>query len=159
MEDTLLGFRVSPWHKAKNRRLIETEKFYLFDVGVANYLARRMPKVGTPKFGHSFEHYILMELKAYQAYRNPELDIRYWRTSTGFEVDFILGDMNVAIDVKGTQRVHSGHARGLKALLEENSVERAIIVSLEKEPKRIGPSLEVLPWQVFLETLWSGELV
>ncbi len=26
-----------------------------------------------------------MELKAYQAYKNPELDIRYWRTSSGFE--------------------------------------------------------------------------
>ncbi len=29
LEDTLLGFRISPWRKAKNRRLIETEKFYL----------------------------------------------------------------------------------------------------------------------------------
>jgi len=159
LEDTLLGFRVSPWRKVKNRRLIETEKFYLFDVGLANYLARRMPKVGTPEFGHSFEHYILMELKAYQAYRNPELDIRYWRTSTGFEVDFILGDMNVAIEVKGTQKIHSGHARGLKALLEEHLVERAIIVSLEKESKRMESRLEVLPWQLFLEELWSGEFV
>jgi predicted AAA+ superfamily ATPase len=159
LEDTLLGFRVSPWRKAKNRRLIETEKFYLFDVGVANYLARCMPKAGTPEFGHSFEHYILMELKAYQAYRNPELDIRYWRTSTGFEVDFILGDMNVAIEVKGTHRIHSGHARGLTALLQEHAVERAIIVSLEKEPKRLESSLEVLPWQVFLEALWSGDIV
>jgi predicted AAA+ superfamily ATPase len=159
LEDTLLGFRVSPWRKAKNRRLIETEKFYLFDVGVANYLARCMPKAGTPEFGHSFEHYILMELKAYQAYRNPELDIRYWRTSTGFEVDFILGDMNVAIEVKGTHRIHSGHARGLMALLQEHAVERAIIVSLEKEPKRLESSLEVLPWQVFLEALWSGDIV
>ena len=100
-----------------------------------------------------------MELKAYQTYRNPELDIRYWRTSTGFEVDFILGDMNVAIEVKGTQRVHSGHARGLKALLEEHSVERAIIVSPEKEPKRLESPLEVLPWQLFPEALWSEELV
>ncbi|MBW2657074.1 MAG: ATP-binding protein, partial [Deltaproteobacteria bacterium] len=101
LEDTFLGHRIQPWRKAKKRRLIETEKFYLFDIGLANYLARRTPKIGTPEFGHSFEHYILMELKAYQAYCNPELDIRYWRTSTGFEVDFILGDMNVAIEVKG----------------------------------------------------------
>jgi predicted AAA+ superfamily ATPase len=27
LEDTLLGIRVQPWRKAKNRRLIETEKF------------------------------------------------------------------------------------------------------------------------------------
>jgi len=107
LEDTLLGFRVEPWRKVKKRRLIETEKFYLFDVGLTNYLARRSPKTGTPEFGQSLENYILMELKAYQAYRNPELDIRYWRTSTGFEVDFILGNMNVAIEVKGRSRVGS----------------------------------------------------
>ena len=157
LEDTLLGFRVPPWRKSKKRRLIETEKFYLFDVGVANYLARRTPKIGTPEFGHSFEHFILMELKAYQAYRNPELDIRYWRTSTGFEVDFILGDMDAALEIKGSPRIHEGHTRGLSALMEEHAVKRAIIVSLEKEPKRLDTFLEVLPWQVFLEALWSGE--
>lgn len=158
LEDTFLGFRITPWRKVRNRRLIETEKFYLFDVGVTNYLARRAPRIGTPEFGNSFEHYILMELKAYQAYRNPELDIRYWRTSTGFEVDFVLDDMNVAIEVKASQRVHSTHTRGLRALLEEHTVKRAVIVSLEKQQKKLDSSIEVMPWQVFLNTLWSGEL-
>jgi predicted AAA+ superfamily ATPase len=158
LEDTLLGFRVPPWRKKKKRRLIETEKFYLFDVGVTNYLARRAPRIGTPEFGKSFEQYILMELKAYQAYRNPELDIRYWRTSSGFEVDFILGNMNVAIEVKGSEKIHSGHTKGLKALLEEQTIDMAIIVSLEKQPRKLDPSIEVLPWRVFLETLWSGGL-
>jgi len=40
--------------------MILTEKFYLFDVGVANYLSRRQPKIGSPEFGKAFEHYILM---------------------------------------------------------------------------------------------------
>jgi len=158
LEDTLLGFRVQPWRKAKKRRLIETEKFYLFDVGVSNYLARRTPRIGTPEFGHSFEHFILMELKAYQAYRNPELEISYWRTSTGYEVDFILGDMELAIEVKGSQRIHSGHVRGVKALLEEHKVRKAMVVSLDKSPRKIDPSFEVQPWQYFLEALWSGNL-
>ncbi len=111
LEDTFLGHRIQPWRKVKKRRLIETEKFYLFDIGLTNYLARRTPKIGTPEFGHSFEHYILMELKAYQAYRNPELDIRYWRTSTGFEVDFILGDMNVAIEISYIHLTMLNHLR------------------------------------------------
>jgi len=158
LEDTLLGFRVQPWRKAKKRRLIETEKFYLFDVGVSNYLARRTPRIGTPEFGHSFEHFILMELLAYQAYRNPELEISYWRTSTGYEVDFILNDMELAIEVKGSQRVHSGHIRGVKALLEEHQVKKAIVISLDKSPRKIDPSIQVHPWQYFLEALWNGSL-
>jgi predicted AAA+ superfamily ATPase len=66
-----------------NRRLIETEKFYLFDIGVANYLTQRQPAPLTPEFGKSFEHFLLMELKAFQAYRNPDLPLYFWRTSTG----------------------------------------------------------------------------
>jgi len=158
LEDTLLGFRVQPWRKAKKRRLIETEKFYLFDVGVSNYLARRTARIGTPEFGHSFEHFILMELIAYQAYRNPELEISYWRTSTGYEVDFILNDMELAIEVKGSRRVHSGHIRGLKALLEEHQVKKAIVISLDTSPRKIDSSIKVHPWQYFLEVLWNGSL-
>lgn len=158
LEDTLLGSRVQPWRKAKKRRLIETEKFYLFDIGLTNYLARRSPKSGTPEFGHSFENYILMELNAYKAYRNPELDIRYWRTSTGFEVDFILGEMELALEIKASRNIHSAHTRSIRALREEHRVARAIIVSLENQPRKLEPELEVLPWQDFLKRLWAGEL-
>lgn len=158
LEDTLLGFRIPPCRKRRKRRLIETEKFYLFDVGVTNYLARRAPRMGTPEFGKAFEHFILMELKAYQAYRNPELDICFWRTASGFEVDFVLGDMEVAVEVKGSPRIHSGHLKGLKALLEEHETSRTVIVSLERQPRRLDSSIEILPWKTFLEALWSGDL-
>jgi predicted AAA+ superfamily ATPase len=83
LEDTYLGFRVEPWTRARTRRVILTEKFYLFDVGVANFLARRTPRPGSPEFGKAFEHFILMELKAHQAYRQPDLDLRFWRTASG----------------------------------------------------------------------------
>ncbi|HAK94116.1 MAG TPA: AAA family ATPase [Planctomycetes bacterium] len=158
LEDTLLGQRVAPWRKAKGRRLIETEKFYLFDIGVANYLARSAPRLGSPEFGKAFEHYILMELRAYQAYAQPELDIRFWRTSSGQEVDFVLGDMEVAVETKGAQRLHAGDLKGLAALKEEHRVRRAVLVSLEKEKRAIAPGIDALPWRQFLEALWAGDL-
>ena len=126
-------------------------------MGVSNYLSRRTPRIGTPEFGKSFEHFILMELKAYHAYRNPELDIRYWRTSSGYEVDFILGEMNLAVEAKASDRIHRGHTRGLSALKEEHSIGRIVTVALEKEPQRVDASIEVMPWRIFLENLWSGE--
>ncbi len=158
LDDTLLGHRIAPWRKAKGRRLIETEKFYLFDVGVANYLARRTPRVGATEFGKAFEHYILMELLAYRAYAQPELDIRFWRTSSGKEVDFVLDDMALAIETKGAQRIHPGDLQGLTALKEEQRVHRAVLVSLEAEKRTIVPGIEALPWRQFLEALWAGDL-
>jgi predicted AAA+ superfamily ATPase len=158
LEDTWLGFRVSPWHRSRRRRLIETEKFFLFDVGVANFLARREPRPGSPDFGKAFEHWVLMELRAWQAYREPDAPIRFWRTSSGQEVDFVIGDMDLAVEVKGTGRVHEGDLRGLAALREESRVKRAVVVSLEREPRRIGAGVQVLPWRDFVARLWAGEL-
>jgi uncharacterized protein len=157
LEDTYLGFRIQPWKKSKNRRMISTEKFYLFDAGVANYLAKRKPQIGSSDFGKSFEHYILMELKAYQAYRNPDMPIAFWRTSTGREVDFILGDKDMAVEIKGSARVHEGDARSLDALLEDGPVRNACIVSLEKQPRKWNRNINVLPWRIFLEKLWQND--
>lgn len=157
LEDTYLGFRIPPWKKSKNRRMITTEKFYLFDVGVANYLARRQPKIGSQEFGKAFEHYILMELKAYQSYRNPDMPVTFWRTSTGREVDFILGDKEVAIEIKGSSRIHEGDIGTLQALLEDGPVKKCCIVCLEKQPRQLTINIEAIPWQMFIERLWNGE--
>lgn len=159
LEDTYLGFRIPPWKKSKNRRMILTEKFYLFDVGVANYLIKRQPRIGSAEFGKSFEHYVLMELRAYQAYRDPEMDLAFWRSSTGQEIDFILGDKQAAIEVKGSARVHEGDIRALSALKEDGPVGRCLVVSLEEHPKIIAKDIEVLPWRIFLEELWNGKII
>lgn len=159
LEDTHLGFRVSPWKKSRNRRMIVTEKFYLFDVGVANFLARRQPRLGSAEFGKAFEHYLLMEMRAYQVYRAPDLPIAFWRTSTGQEVDFILGNREVAVEIKGSARVHEGDLRGLRALKEDGPVKRCLVACLEKQPRRTEGGIEILPWRTFLQELWSGTLV
>lgn len=156
LEDTYLGFRIPPWRKSKTRRMILTEKFYFFDVGVANFLAKRKPAIGSAEFGKSFEHYILMEIRAYQAYRNPDISIYFWRTSAGQEVDFIIGDKELAVEIKGSSRVHEGDIRSLIALREDGPVKNTVVVSLDKEPRLISKHIEVLPWRVFVERLWAG---
>ncbi len=159
LEDTFLGYRLSPWRSSKNRRTILTDKFYFFDVGVANYLAKRNPQVGNEAFGKSFEHYILMELMSYKKYKNPELDIHYWRTASGYEVDFICGDMHTAIEVKSSRRIHSNHLKGLKALKKEWKVKNLMVVCLEKQTRVVDKNIFILPWRVFLKKLWKEELI
>jgi predicted AAA+ superfamily ATPase len=82
----------------------------------------------------------------------------YWIDERFKDTDIILGDMDVAIEVKGSQKIHSGHTKSLSALMEEHSIGRTLIVSMEKQPRKIDHSIEVLPWKDFLEILWSGGL-
>ena len=100
-----------------------------------------------------------MEILGYRRYRAPDLDVRFWRTSTGYEVDFVLGDMAVAIEVKGSARVHDADLRGLRALVASHRPLQAVVVCLETVPRTVRPGIAVLPWQLFLDRLWSGELV
>ena len=159
LEDTYLGFRIKPWGHAKERRLILTEKFYFFDVGVKNYLAKTSPKIGSSEFGKAFEHFILMELKAYQAYKAPELDITFWRTANDQEVDFIIGDRLMSIEVKASSRVSAKDLRHLRALLEDGPIKHKIVVSLESQTRTLDQGIIIMPWEDFLKKLWNGDFV
>ena len=159
LQDTLIGRFLPSFQKKPKRRVITAPKFYLFDVGITNYLLnRRKIEPKTELFGKAFEHLIYQEVYAHSRYSDKEYDICYWRTASNIEVDFILGDHEVAIEVKSTDHVKSEHLKGLKAFAEEYVVEKKIVVSNDPLPRLMGNIL-VLPWQVFLEKLCANEII
>lgn len=160
LEDTLLGHTLAPWRKSQKRRLIETAKFYLFDPGVVRALSGlRRIQPGTEEFGRAFEHFLLEEVRAYLAYTEQYLPLSFWRTSTGLEVDVIVGDLDLAIECKTTASVDERHTKGLRALLEEQRVKKAMVVSLDPVPRQLTGEIMVYPWQIFCQKLWAGDLL
>lgn len=158
LEDTLLGFRLKPFVKTKKRKSISRSKFYLFDIGVTNYLANRSEiKMKSKEFGEAFEQFILLEVRAYISYSRNKKTMSYWRSTSQFEVDLLI-DEDIAIEIKGTDNVQPKHLKGLKALMEENVFSRFIVVSNDEEPRSLKDNIEVLPWSIFLQKLWNGDL-
>lgn len=158
LEETLIGYTIPAFTKNVKRRVIQSPKFYYFDVGIVNFLLRRRSLLpGSAEFGHAFEHLIMQELIAYIGYSESQHSLSYWRTTSGYEVDAIIGNANVAIEIKSTEEVHSHHTRGLKAFSEEFPNSRLIIVSMDKYPRRMN-EIDVIPAQHFLKMLWNGEL-
>ncbi|MDR1610678.1 MAG: AAA family ATPase [Candidatus Symbiothrix sp.] len=159
LEDTLLGRYLPAFQKKPKRRVVVSPKFYLFDIGIVNSLLKRERiEMGTELFGKAFEHFIYQEIFAHSRYSGLEYDISYWRTSSGFEVDFILGESEVAIEIKSTSDVQSRHLKGLKAFEEEYTCKKMIVVSTDPYPRQVGNIL-ILPYEVFLERLWKGEII
>jgi len=159
IEDTLIGRYLPSFQKRPKRRVITAPKFYLFDVGIANnLLGRGRIERGTELFGKAFEHFIYQEIYAHSRYSEKEYPIYYWRTASQLEIDFVLGDHEVAIEVKATEQASDRHLRGLKAFSEEYTVKKAILISNDPLPRLIDNIL-ILPWKVFLERLWAGEII
>ncbi|MFA5817406.1 MAG: AAA family ATPase [Bacteroidales bacterium] len=159
LEDTLIGRFLPSFQKKPKRRVILSPKFYLFDIGVANYLVKRGNiEFGSESFGKAFEHYIYQEINAHSNYSDINYPVNYWRTASQIEVDFILGDHEVAIEVKSTDEAKPRHLSGLKSFGEEYAVKRQILVTNDHNPRQIG-NITILPWKVFLEQLWGGEII
>lgn len=158
LQDTLLGHELQPWRKSRNRRLIETAKFYLFDLGVVRALSGlRKIQEGTEEFGRYFEHFLIEEIRAFISYREKNASLSFWRTSTGMEVDLIIGDMDLAIEFKAVRRVDERHLKGLLSLMDDQKPIRMIAVSLDETTRKLESGIEIFPWQKFCEKLWNGD--
>jgi predicted AAA+ superfamily ATPase len=159
LEDTLVGRFVPSYQKKPKRRVITAPKYYFFDVGIVNYLLKRGEiQFGSEAFGSAFEHFIYHEIYAHSQYSGIHYPIHYWRTASQIEVDFILGDNEVAVEVKSSSNISSRHLSGLKQFAEEYKTTQLILVCNEPMPRLIDNIL-VLPWKDFLQKLWAGELM
>ncbi len=157
--DTLIATWVPAWTKRAKRRVIESPRFYFFDVGVVNDLAHRgKMSPGSSEYGAAFEHFLFMELRAHASYRGG-LPISYWRTASGLEVDFILGNGQIAIEAKSSDNITSDHLKGLRAWKEEHPQSRCILVSRVPRARVTDDKIEIMPWTSFLKLLWQDGIV
>jgi uncharacterized protein len=113
---------------------------------------------GSELFGRGFEHFIFNELLAHSRYSEKFYPITYWKTTSGFEVDFVLADHETAIEVKSSNETKPRHLKGLRAFKEEFKVKNSIVVSLDPRPRKTGDNILILPWNDFLKKLWRNEI-
>ena len=160
LEDTLVGALVPAFTRRAKRRVLHAPKFYFRDVGVVNHLVQRgTVRQGAEAFGKAFENWIFHELSVHARSRPVPYEIAYWRLSSGIEVDFVLGNGEVAVEVKGKSPLQSRDTRHLLEFLKEHpGVRQMIVVCLEPRPRITDEGVRILPWREFLHELWSGGL-
>ena len=158
LNDTLLGRWLTAYRRRRKRRVIGAPKFYFADVGVVNRLIRRGELTpGSPLYGKAFENWVFHELSAGIEYQEWDLELTYWRLPSGIEVDFVLGDMEIAVEAKASARITRDHLRGLRTLMEEHpGVRRRIVVCLEPRARRTDDGIDILPAADFIRRLGQG---
>ena len=153
LKDTLVLHELPAWRKSRKRKPLSSSKYYFFDVGVVAELQGREFRLGTSEFGQALETYVLHELLSHRDYTSGD-PLSYWRSTSGFEVDFLIGD-HTAIEVKAKANVSAQELKSLRALAEENAFKRYVCVCLEPRVRRLGP-VTVMPFGEFLSALWGG---
>ncbi len=159
LEETMIGYNLQPYRKKGSRKEVSTSKFYLFDTGVMNaFVKRKALKEKTEEFGLLFEHFIFLELKAYQLLNRADWTLEFWRSHKHEEVDFILGGGEVIIEVKSGTKIRPEHLKGLQKFKTDYKCKRSIVICQTTQKETIQ-GIEIYPWNVFLNELWSGEII
>jgi len=157
LKDTLIGFELLPFTGTSKRKAVSRSKFFFFDPGVANFLAKRLPiSEGNPAFGTSFEHWIILEIRTCLSLARIDLPLCYWRTTLRDEVDLIVGN-DLAIEIKCTRQVQDKHLKGLRRLREEGKVREYCLISRDPVARTID-GIRIWPYEDFLARLWAGTI-
>jgi len=156
LEDTLLGFFLLPYDKSIRRKMVKHPKFYFFDTGVVTELTNRL-RVELPdnssEYGRAFEHFLILEIMKLNSYLRLDLQLSFYRTERGAEVDLIIETPTgkiIAIEIKSTKNPSPLMLKGLRSFKEK--VPDAEIVLVCRLPRALEmKGVSVLPWQDLLE--------
>lgn len=75
-------------------------------------------------------------------------------------MDFIVGNLRLAVEAKGSYRTNTRHLKALRLLKQENTgVSRRIVVCLDTKAWRTDDGIEVMSATDFVRHLWSGDLL
>lgn len=155
LEDTLIGFMLEPWKESKKRKAIATSKFYFFDIGVLNFLSDQFPENEFSVLGgNRFEHFIISEIRCANFYQRRKLNLNYWRSTSNYEVDLILG--KTVFEIKSTRKASERHFKGLRAIREEGYFSKFVFISNDPVSRKTD-NIYCFHYQDFLDKLWAGD--
>jgi predicted AAA+ superfamily ATPase len=159
LEDTLIGRWLPSFRKRPKRRVAASAKFYFSDVGVVNFLAKRgRIEYGSELFGKAFENWCFHELNAYNMYNEAVAEFYYWRLAGGTEVDFIINNMEIALEAKAAKKITTQHLKGLRSLTKDHpELKRAAVICCEDKYRITDDHIEIIPAEKFTRMLWNSD--
>jgi uncharacterized protein len=155
LEDLLLSYRLPVFTRRARREPSAHPKFYLFDAGVYRALRPRGPLDRPEEIeGAALEGLVAQHLRAWAAYSEGGVELFFWRTRSGVEVDFVVyGEAGFwAIEVKNAARIRASDLAGLRAFAADYPECRPILLYRGADPLLID-GVRCLPVESFLKSV------
>lgn len=119
LEASYIAFRLQPFYRNINKRLIKTPKIYFYDVGLVCFLLgiKTAQQVEThPLRGQIFENMVVCEFLKQQCNQGQDSNIYFYRDKGQHEVDLIQEDgINLsAYEIKLSVNIHTDFYKNLQ---------------------------------------------
>lgn len=118
LEASFITFKLQPYHKNFNKRLIKTPKIYFYDIGLLCHLLGIRTEADLENHyakGSIFENLIVLEFIKNATNTNSNSKHYFWRDTTQNEVDLIVenGVNTNAFEIKSGKTINKSYFNGL----------------------------------------------
>lgn len=151
LEASFIVFRLQPYHKNYNKRIVKMPKLYFYDTGVASALLgiENPDQLALHPFrGALFENMIVLDFLKKRLNHGKPNNLFFWRDNLGREVDLLIDNPNqlLPIEIKSGQTITSDYFKSLTDWLKLSGEEKGWIVYAGKTKQVRSNGITVLPY-------------
>lgn len=154
--------RVRPYTSNPTKALVKSPKLFWNDSGLAAWLAGIHDRSGLLQrvdLGFWLEQAIAQTILAWQRIDPVRRRVSYWRTRSGYEVDFVLEQDQdcLGVEIKSGSRTGLNDIRGLRRFVEAGRARgipvRGVALYGGSEARSLGDHLTALPYAALFPAL------
>lgn len=152
LESSFIVFRLQPFHKNYNKRIVKMPKLYFYDTGlVVNLLGvQEASQLDFHPFkGALFENMVVAEILKNRYNKAKSNNLYFWRDSVGHEIDLLIDnglDM-IPIEIKSGQTITKDYFKGLKYWQKLTQTTGGFVVYGGNEVQKRSLGITVLPYR------------
>jgi len=119
LEASFVLFRLHPYHKNFNKRIVKMPKIYFYDTGLASALLgiQNSNQLDLHPFrGALFENMVIVDILKTRFNKAKSSNLYFWRNHIGNEINIILDNgLTIApIEIKSGQTITNNYFKGIK---------------------------------------------
>jgi predicted AAA+ superfamily ATPase len=148
LETSYLLVRLPAYAVNRTKRLVKSPRIFWGDTGVALHLGAQLGP-STPAGAH-LENLVLHDLIAWRDARVERVELAYWRTTIGEEVDFVIeaGGKLLPIEVKATAMPRLADCAHLRTFRQEygRKARAGLLLHTGHTVEWLSPDVLAVPW-------------
>jgi predicted AAA+ superfamily ATPase len=151
LEMTFVAFRLQPYHKNFNKRLVKMPKLYFYDTGLAAALLgiENSQQLELNSFRSAlFENFVILDLIKQRFNQAKASNLFFWRDSAGNELDILIDQTErlIPVEIKSGQTVTPAFFKGLNYWQKLTGEEGGYVIYGGNQMEKRSQGRTVLPY-------------
>lgn len=151
LENSFIAYRLNPYYKNFNKRVVKTPKLYFYDTGLASYLLgiKEVSQVKLhPLYGSLFENLVMSECIKTQKHFALPVALYFWRDNTGHETDLLIEGYNTVypVEIKAGETINNDYLNNLLFFQKIAKTDHGALIYAGKQFQQRSNQIKIFPW-------------